>query len=34
VSRQSELFEVIGAAHAVGGLAHLLHRRQQEASWS
>src|SRR5437588_647930 len=31
VGRDSQLFEVVGASHAVGGLAHLLHRREQEA---
>src|SRR5216683_4824528 len=27
-----ELFEVVGAFHAVGGFAHLLHGRQQKAN--
>src|SRR5262245_47671326 len=31
VCGQAELLEVVGALHAVGGLAHLLHRREQEA---
>src|SRR5262249_25103444 len=31
VHGQGELLEVVGAAHPVGGLAHLLHRRQQQA---
>ncbi len=32
VQRQRDLLEVVGALRAVGGLAHLLHRRQQETN--
>src|SRR6266849_751002 len=28
---QGDLLEIVRARHAVGGLAHLLHRREQEA---
>ena len=31
VQGQAELLEVVGAVHAAGGLADLLHRRQQQA---
>jgi hypothetical protein len=31
VTRESDLFEVVGTLHARGGLAHLLHGRQQQA---
>src|SRR5439155_23309826 len=31
VRRQANLLEVVLALHAVGGLAHLLHSRQQES---
>src|SRR5207249_960327 len=31
VGGQAELLEVVGALDAGGGLAHLLHRRQQQA---
>src|SRR5262249_18700978 len=30
VAGQGELLEVVGTTHAGGGLAHLLHRRQQQ----
>ena len=31
VQRQADLLQVVGALHPIGGLAHLLHRRQQHA---
>jgi hypothetical protein len=30
VQGQAELFQVVAARHAIGGLAHLLHRRHQQ----
>ena len=32
VGGQAELFEVVGAGHAAGGLASRLHRRQQDSN--
>ena len=31
MTRQAELFQVVLALHAVGGLTHLLHGRQKQA---
>jgi hypothetical protein len=30
MQRQADLLEVVRAAHAIGGLTHLLYRREQE----